>query len=57
VDIATIIGILLAFGALLGMIEMEHVELGGLFLPAPILLVFGATIGAGIASTTLKDAL
>ena len=45
VDIATIVGILLAFGALFGMIEMEHVELGGLFLPAPILLVFGATIG------------
>ena len=56
-DIATIIGILLAFGALFGMIEMEHVELGGLFLPAPILLVFGATIGAGVASTTLKDAI
>lgn len=29
-DIATIIGILLAFGALFGMVEMEHVELGGL---------------------------
>lgn len=56
-DIATIIGILLAFGALFGMVEMEHVELAGLFLPAPMLLVFGATIGCGIASTTLKDAI
>lgn len=39
------------------MVEMEHVELAGLFLPAPMLLVFGATIGCGIASTTLKDAI
>ncbi len=56
-DIATIVGILLAFGALFGMAQMEHVEMAGLFLPAPMLLVFVATIGCGVASTTMKDAL
>jgi len=57
VDPATILGILLAFGALFGMIKLEGVHLTGLLLPAPILLVFGATIAVGIAGTTIKDAL
>jgi chemotaxis protein MotA len=56
-DLATIIGVLLAFGALFGMVEMEHVELQGLFIPAPMVLVFGATLACGIAGTTLKDAI
>ena len=56
-DPATIIGILLAFGALFGMIKLEGVHVEGLLLPAPMLLVFGATIAVGIAGTTIKDAL
>ena len=48
-DPATIIGILLAFGALFGMIKLEGVHVEGLLLPAPMLLVFGATIAVGIA--------
>ncbi|MFZ7087974.1 motility protein A [Curtobacterium sp. RRHDQ10] len=56
-DPATIIGILLAFGALFGMITMEHVSIGGLIIPAPMILVFGATLAVGIAGTTLKDAI
>jgi len=56
-DPATIIGILLAFGSLFGMISMEHVAIGGLILPAPMILVFGATLAVGIAGTTMKDAL
>ena len=56
-DPATIIGILLAFGALFGMIKLEGVHVEGLLLPAPMLLVFGATIAVGIAGTTLKDSI
>ncbi|WP_423922006.1 motility protein A [Frigoribacterium sp. 2-23] len=56
-DPATIIGILLAFGALFGMIKLEGVHIEGLLLPAPMLLVFGATIAVGIAGTTLKDSI
>jgi chemotaxis protein MotA len=56
-DPATIIGILLAFGALFGMIKLEGVHIEGLLLPAPIILVFGATIAIGIAGTTIKDAI
>ncbi|ROS52270.1 motility protein A [Frigoribacterium sp. PhB118] len=56
-DPATIIGIVLALGALFGMIQLEGVSIAGLLLPAPIILVFGATIGVGIAGTTIKDAI
>ncbi|KQO64902.1 motility protein A [Curtobacterium sp. Leaf261] len=56
-DPATIIGIILAFGALFAMISMEHVSIGGLIIPAPMILVFGATLAVGIAGTTLKDAI
>lgn len=56
-DPATIIGILLAFGALFGMIQLEGVHVTGLLLPAPMILVFGATIAIGIAGTTLGDAM
>ncbi len=54
-DPATIIGIVLAFGALLGMITLEGSAFSAILLPAPMLLVFGATIAVGIASGTLKD--
>ena len=56
-DPATLIGILLAFGALFGMIVIEGSSVTALLLPAPMILVFGATIAVGIASGTLKDAL
>ncbi|WIE56047.1 MotA/TolQ/ExbB proton channel family protein [Curtobacterium sp. MCBD17_003] len=56
-DLATIIGVLLAFGALFGMVSMEHVEISGLIIPAPMVLVFGATLACGLAGTTLKDAI
>jgi chemotaxis protein MotA len=56
-DLATIIGVLLAFGALFGMVSMEHVEISGLIIPAPMVLVFGATLACGLAGTTLKNAI
>ena len=56
-DPATIIGLIMAFGALYAMITLEGASVGGLLLPAPMILVFGATIAIGIASFTLKDAM
>lgn len=56
-DPATIIGIIAAFGALYAMMTMEGASLGGVFLPAPMVLVFGATIAVGVASATLPDAI
>lgn len=54
-DPATIIGILLAFGALLGMITLEHANVASLLLPAPMVLVFGATLAVGLAGGTISD--
>jgi chemotaxis protein MotA len=56
-DPATIIGIIAAFGALYAMMTMEGANLGAIFLPAPMVLVIGATISVGIASATIPDFL
>ncbi|MDQ1581077.1 MAG: chemotaxis protein MotA [Microbacteriaceae bacterium] len=56
-DPATIIGLVLAFGAMLGMIVLEGGSITAIIIPAPMVLVFGATIAVGIASGTLKDAI
>ncbi|MET0162263.1 MAG: MotA/TolQ/ExbB proton channel family protein [Microbacteriaceae bacterium] len=53
---STIIGILLALGALYAMITMEGAHVEALLLPAPMILVFGATIAVAIASGTIGDA-
>lgn len=54
-DLATIIGILIAFGSLYAMITLEGAHVESLLLPAPMVLVFGATIAVGIAGGTIKD--
>ncbi|WP_298255039.1 motility protein A [uncultured Arthrobacter sp.] len=54
-DPATIVGILIAFGSLYAMITLEHASVSALLLPAPMVLVFGATLAIGIAGGTLKD--
>jgi chemotaxis protein MotA len=54
-DPATIIGLLLAFGSVVAMVSMEGGSLSALLLPAPMILVFGATLAIGIAGNTLKD--
>jgi len=56
-DPATIIGIIVAFGALFAMMTMEGASLNAILLPAPMILVFGATIAVGVASATLPDAI
>ncbi|GAB3543492.1 flagellar motor protein [Arthrobacter tecti] len=54
-DPATIIGLVVAFGALFAMIKLEGAHVEAILLPAPMVLVFGATIAVGIAGGTLKD--
>lgn len=56
-DPATIIGMLLAFGALFGMITLEGSHITSILLPPPMILVFGATIAVAMAGSTLKDVL
>ncbi|WP_125614279.1 motility protein A [Specibacter cremeus] len=56
-DPATIIGVLIAFGALVGMITLEGSSVTAILLPPPMILVFGATIAVGIAGSTIKDTL
>lgn len=56
-DPAFIIGVLIAFGALIAMINMEGASITALLLPAPMILVLGSTIGVGIASHTLRDTI
>ena len=56
-DIGLILGLALAFGALVAMIGMEGASITALLLPAPMVLVFGGTIAVGIASGTIRDAV
>jgi chemotaxis protein MotA len=55
-DVALILGIVLACGSLLAMITLEGASVSALIIPAPMVLVFGATIAIGIAGGTLRDA-
>jgi chemotaxis protein MotA len=57
VDPATIIGIVVAFGALYAMLTIEGSYVSSLLLPAPMILVFGATIAVGVAGGTIRDAV
>ena len=56
-DPATLIGLVVAFGALYAMITLEGAHVESLLLPAPMILVFGATIAVGLAGGTFKDFL
>lgn len=56
-DPATLIGILLAFGSVVAMVTMEGGNIQSLLLPAPMVLVFGATLAVGLAGSTFKDTL
>ncbi len=56
-DPATIIGLFLAFGAIYAMVALEGANVTSLLLPAPMILVFGATLAVGLAGSTLKDVL
>lgn len=56
-DPATIIGLLLAFGAMFTMLFMEGASPASILLPAPMIIVFFGTIAVGIASGTIADAI
>lgn len=56
-DVGLILGLVLAFGALLATISIEGASISALLLPGPMLLVFGGTIAVGIASGTMRDAI
>ena len=53
----SIIGLLLAFASVVVMVTLEHANLTSLLLPAPMVLVFGATIAVGLAGNTLPDVI
>src|SRR5690606_9613574 len=54
-DPATLIGLAAAFGAIILAIFMEGSSPMSVLLPAPMILVLGGTLGAGLATTTLPD--
>ncbi|PQZ96034.1 motility protein A [Arthrobacter sp. MYb227] len=56
-DPATIIGLLLAFGAMFTMLFMEGASVSSILLPAPMIIVFFGTIAVGIASGTISDTI
>jgi len=56
-DPATLSGMAIAFGAVLMAIFMEGSTPMSVVLPAPMILVFGGTLGAGLASATMADAV
>lgn len=53
-DLATIIGLGLAFGAVVGAFKIEGGELGAIFIFAPMLIVIGGTLGATIITTSIQ---
>jgi chemotaxis protein MotA len=56
-DPATIIGIVMAFGAIFAAMTLEGTSIGSIMLPAPLILVFVGTLGVGIASGLMKDGI
>ncbi|MCL3860865.1 motility protein A [Actinotalea sp. K2] len=56
-DPATLAGLALAFGMVLMGILVEGASPMSVVLPAPMILVIGGTLGAGLASSTLRDAV
>ena len=55
-DPATVIGLVVAFGAVLGAIVVEGSSPMSVILPAPMLLVLGGTLGAGLMGSTVAEA-
>jgi chemotaxis protein MotA len=56
-DIALILGIVGAFGALVAMLTIEGQNVTAILLPAPMIMVLGATIAVSFASSTVGDVL
>ena len=56
-DPATLAGFFVAVGSVIAAIVMEGSSPMAVVLPAPMMLVIGGTLGAGLASATLPDAI
>lgn len=56
-DPATLIGVVVAFGAVITAIYIEGATPMSVLLPAPMILVFVATFGTTLAGGTLRDAI
>ena len=56
-DLATILGLILAFGAFFGSIVIEGGSLAALINPSAMLLVFGGTLGATMVSVPLSTVI
>lgn len=54
-DISAIIGIVVAFGSIIGGYLLEHGVLSSLLMPSPFLIVFGGTWGAIILSFGFQE--
>jgi chemotaxis protein MotA len=54
-DPSTALGAGLALAAIFGSVIMEGGNVGAIFLPAPMVLVFGGTIGAAMAGALIHD--
>jgi len=54
-NISVIIGLVIAFGALLGGYGIEGGSVASLLLPSPFIIVFGGTLGAVIASYGITE--
>src|SRR5215510_12546010 len=54
-DPASIVGIVVAFGAVFTLIILEGGSIGEMFLVAPLILIFGGTFGVALAAGLLKD--
>jgi chemotaxis protein MotA len=55
-DPSLVMGVVLALVAIVGSVSIEGGNIAAIILPAPMLLVFGGTIGAAIAGGILRDA-
>ena len=56
-DLATLIGLVTAFGGVFAMMIIEGANPMSVVLPGPLVLVIFGTLGAGLAGGTMKDAI
>jgi len=54
-DPASIVGIVVAFGAVFTLVILEGGSIGEMFLIPPLILIFGGTFGVALAGGLLKD--
>ncbi|RME23776.1 MAG: motility protein A [Candidatus Zixiibacteriota bacterium] len=56
-DFATVLGLVMAVGAVLGAYKLEGGALDTIFLTAPMLIVIGGTLGATVITTSMRTVL